>query len=104
MFREVVELFRWAEAMVILDNRWFNEIFEASQKAWTAHRQRASATKQTGSRKSPPLRVAKRAAKKDINIDVRSRNVIENKGDNDILSCPSAHLFGIIRHPCVVLE
>jgi len=81
VFAELVELSRWAESMVVMDERRHRELMAAKQKAWAAS-------------ENEPQERGRGQNKKMLNIDVGSRKVIENTRNDDILSCDSADILG----------
>ena len=121
VFAEVVDLALWAEAMTASGQRWFRELVEPKQKAWaTGENQPQELTPAGGpdeeSRKerehlTPRPKCAQTQRKqstfslergrvpkkKMLGNDVGSRNVVENKGNNDILSCYRSDILGNLK-------
>jgi hypothetical protein len=95
VFAELVDLSRWAEGMAAMDERWFRELEAANQKAWAAgeNERREPSGAETGSAFTF-MRLGGKGKKKMLEIDVGSRNVIENTRNNDILSRYPADILG----------
>ena len=116
LFAELVDLSRWAESMVAMDERRLCELGAGKQKAWTACENGSQGLAEAEEEKfleeqkylTPSRKGAKtqrkqstytfeRAGgqkKKMLGFDVGSRNVIENTRNNGILSCVSADILG----------
>jgi len=95
VFAELVDLSRWAEGMAAMDERWFRELEAANQKAWASsekERQEPSGA-ETGSAFTF-MRLGGNDKKRMLEIDVGSRNVIENTRNTDILSRYPADILG----------
>jgi len=88
VFAELVDLSRWAEGMVAGDERRLCELSAAKQKAW------AAGAKAQRKQSTFTFARGKEQNKKMLEMDVGSRNVIENTGNDDILSCDSADILG----------
>jgi hypothetical protein len=94
LFAELVDLSRWAESMVAMDERRLRELWAAKQKAWaTSENERQEPT---GAEAGSALTFERGRGqnKKMLNIDVGSRKVIENTRHYDILSCDSTDILG----------
>jgi hypothetical protein len=111
VFAELVGLSLWAETMTAMDNRQLREFMAAKQTEWAAseNEPQKPARADEGGEKSlmeqehltprPKGAIAQRKQstypfergrgqnKRMLKIDVGSRNVIENKRNDDILSC-----------------
>jgi hypothetical protein len=120
VFAELVELSRWAENMTARDNRRIREFVAAKQEAWAAsenepqeptraeesegkflkeqkHLIRQPTDKGAEAQRKQSTFTFERGRgqnKKMLEIDVGSRNVVENKRNNDILSCYSSDILG----------
>ena len=119
VFAELVDLSRWAESMVAMDERRLRELVAAKQKAWAASEnepQEPAGAEEGGEKflmeqKHLTARAAKAAKaqrkqstftfergrgqnKKMLKIDVGSRKVIENTRNDDILSCDLSDILG----------
>jgi len=118
VFAELVDLSLWADSMTAMDHRQFREFAAAMQMAWAASEnepQRSVGAEETGDnspQKQKHLTPRRKGAeaqrkqstfafepekgqnKKMLKIDVRSRNVIENKRNDDILSCYVSDILG----------
>ena len=79
LFGELVDLFRWAEGMVVVDARSYRELCEAKQKAWASGETKRQEPEHTEVERAPASGRGRGQKKKMLNIDVRSRKVIENK-------------------------
>jgi hypothetical protein len=95
VFDELVGLARWAEGMVVAHERHYREFIAAKQKEWVTG---ANVPPQPTDSKSESLitraRGGGKAKKKMLEIDVGSRNVIENTRNKDILSCYPTDILG----------
>ena len=118
LFAELVDLCRWAESMVASGERRLSEFVAAKQKAWAASENQPpepTGTEEAGEEflKEPKhltprrqgaeaqrkqstfiFKRGKEQNKKMLEMDVGSRNVIENTRDNDILSCYCSDILG----------
>jgi len=118
LFAEFVDLSRWAESMVAMDERRLRELSAAKQKAWATSQneppepaeadeggekflmeQKHLAPRRKGGqaqRKQSTFTLERGRGqnKKLLDIDVGSRNVIENTRNSDILSCDLADILG----------
>ena len=128
LFAELVDLSRWAESMVAMDERWLRESVAAKQKAWATSKnepqkparadeggekflmeQKHLIRQPVGGRVWRPTDKGAMAQRKQssftfvrgsgqnkkmLEIDVGSRNVIENTRNGDILSCHSSDILG----------
>jgi hypothetical protein len=120
VFAELVGLSGWAESMVAMDERWDRELWAAKQKAWATsenepqepawayesgekflmeqkHLIRQPTDKGAEAQRKQSTFTFERGRgqnKKMLNIDVGSRKVIENKRNDDIVSCDSADILG----------
>jgi hypothetical protein len=118
VFAEIVDLSLWAETMMARGNRWFRELVAAKQTAWAAGEnepQKPARAEEAGDKflmeqkHLTPRRKGAEAHRKQstftfeqvkgqnkrmLKIDVGSRNVIENKGNDDILSCYLSDILG----------
>jgi hypothetical protein len=118
VFAELVDLSRWAESMTARDNRRIREFVAAQQMAWGASEnepQKPTGTEEAGGKfrmEQKHLTPRRKSAetqrkqstftfeggrgqnKKMLEIDVGSGNVIENKRNNDIMSCYLSDILG----------
>ena len=120
VFSELVDLSRWAESMVAMDERRLRELVAATQKAWTASEnepQELAVAEEAGEKflREQKHRIPQRTDRgaiaerkqstftfewgrgqneKMLDNDVGSRKVIENTRNDDILSCDSADILG----------
>ena len=118
VFAELVDLSLWAESMTAMDNRQFREFVAAKQTEWAATEnepQRPAWADEGGEKflmeqehltPRPKDAIAQRKQsilafergrgqnKRMLKIDVGSRNVIENKRNDDIMSCYLSDILG----------
>jgi hypothetical protein len=118
VFAELVDLSRWAETMVAMDERQLRERVASKQKAWAASengRQEPTEAEEAGEKflkqqkhlthgrkgakaqrkqSTFTLERGKGQNKKMLEIDVGSRKVVENTRKDDILSCDSTDILG----------
>jgi hypothetical protein len=118
VFADLVDLSRWAEGMTARDNRRIREFVAAHQTVWATSEiepQEPAGTEEAGGkflmeqkhltprRKGAETKRKKRTFtfergrgqnKKMLEIDVGSGNVIENKRNDDILSCYLSDFLG----------
>jgi hypothetical protein len=118
LFAELVDLSRWAESMATMNQGWLQELVAAKQKAWAASENepqepaeadeaekeflkeqkhltpRRKGAKTQRKQSTFSFERVRRQNKKLLEIDVRSRKVIENTGNKDILSCDLSDILG----------
>ena len=118
VFAELVDLSLWAESMVAMDERRLREFVAAKQTEWAASKnepQKPARADEGGEkflmeqehltprrqgaiaqRKQSTLTLERGSGqnKRMLKIDVGSGNVIENKGNYDILSCYQSDILG----------
>ena len=94
VFAELVDLSRWAESMVVMDERRHRELLAAKQKAWATSENKRQEPTGAEAGNAPTFEGGRGRSKKMLDIDVGSRKVIENTRNDDILSCDSADILG----------
>jgi hypothetical protein len=118
VFAELVDLSRWAESTVARDERRLRELVAEKQKAWATSEnepQEPAGTEEAGGKflkgqeHLTPRRKGGKAQRKQstftfergrgqkkkmLEIDAGSGNVIENKRNDDILSCYLSDILG----------
>jgi len=93
-FAELVNLARWAESVVAMDERQLREHVAAKQKAWETPENEPPEPAGAKAGNAITIEQGRGQSKKMLEIDVGSRKVIENKGNEDMLSCHQADILG----------